>query len=510
MRSVIDTIMASEFPIGTTWGPDYVQIYNDAYNPIYGDKHPAAFGAPLRDSWVEIWDFVGPAFAEVRSSGRPFTQSKMLMPLDKGRGPEEAYFDFCYSPITAANGAVTGVMSIAIDRSADVIALRRQPVTEITADPKAPAGLMSIATSLRGVLEENEMDCAAGVLFRVAPENGLPIAAAWTIRADAHFVDTMRPAVAHAIQNGNEDALDIPEALRGEDLAAQGLMLPVADRAGNIEGVLLLVPHRHVPLWPSLAPFAATLSARLHSALYSSELRAAELERARERMEQGSAMYYFLFDNMADGAIYTTAGKRLKDDRILLAMNKRAREMLGYSAKEVVGMRSDELYCSKDVALQRAVEARASEGHFVGDLIMRRRDGTLLEVEVASNEGEFGDGDIRAVTIIRDRTERAAREREQVVRAQTDAMAKLTGAVAHDFNNLLTVILGSMDLLEGTIPREQPEHGYVRNAIMAVERASNLTNQLLTYSRPGSAEPQIIDPAALLEEIRPLLNMALG
>ena len=49
-------ILASGFPMAIRWGPELVLIYNDAYRPILGDKHPAAFGRPLREVW---WEGVG-------------------------------------------------------------------------------------------------------------------------------------------------------------------------------------------------------------------------------------------------------------------------------------------------------------------------------------------------------------------------------------------------------------------------------------------------------------------
>ena len=45
MRAVVEMAIDSGFPVATVWGEDAIQIYNDAYNPIYGDKHPG--GGPF-------------------------------------------------------------------------------------------------------------------------------------------------------------------------------------------------------------------------------------------------------------------------------------------------------------------------------------------------------------------------------------------------------------------------------------------------------------------------------
>jgi hypothetical protein len=38
------------------WGPDYISIYNDAYRPVLGAKHPWALGTPVRECWSSIND----------------------------------------------------------------------------------------------------------------------------------------------------------------------------------------------------------------------------------------------------------------------------------------------------------------------------------------------------------------------------------------------------------------------------------------------------------------------
>src|ERR1700749_1999578 len=53
-------ILASGFPMAVRWGPHLIMIYNDAYRSLLGDKHPGAFGRPLREVWPEIYDHLGP------------------------------------------------------------------------------------------------------------------------------------------------------------------------------------------------------------------------------------------------------------------------------------------------------------------------------------------------------------------------------------------------------------------------------------------------------------------
>ena len=124
MRAVVEMALASGFPVSTAWGADGIQVYNAAYNAIYGDKHPAAFGRPVRDSWPEIWEFLGPALAQVRRTREPMTFHDTLLPLARHGRPEECWFDFSYSAVGGDGGDALGVISIAVDKTRDVVLAR--------------------------------------------------------------------------------------------------------------------------------------------------------------------------------------------------------------------------------------------------------------------------------------------------------------------------------------------------------------------------------------------------
>src|SRR5215813_14382906 len=59
LKVACQMIMSSRFPMFIWWGPELINIYNDAYVPMLGKKHPAAFGRPAAEVWYEIWDIVG-------------------------------------------------------------------------------------------------------------------------------------------------------------------------------------------------------------------------------------------------------------------------------------------------------------------------------------------------------------------------------------------------------------------------------------------------------------------
>src|SRR6185312_12717244 len=55
LRATLGVMLANRFPLLLWWGPNYISIYNDAYVPILGKKHPA-----LSECWSEIWSILKP------------------------------------------------------------------------------------------------------------------------------------------------------------------------------------------------------------------------------------------------------------------------------------------------------------------------------------------------------------------------------------------------------------------------------------------------------------------
>src|SRR5512144_1404250 len=69
LRSAVSILLPSKAQIVLFWGPDLITIYNDAYRPAFGAKHPWALGQPARESWREVWDVLQPLFDGVMRTG---------------------------------------------------------------------------------------------------------------------------------------------------------------------------------------------------------------------------------------------------------------------------------------------------------------------------------------------------------------------------------------------------------------------------------------------------------
>lgn len=110
--TAIGIMLNNHFPMYIAWGNDFIQFYNDGYQPILGStKHPQAMGRSSQETFAEIWDIIGPIFDDVMN-GKAVGFPDFMLPLNRNGYSEECYFDFSYSPIRKENGDVGGVLII--------------------------------------------------------------------------------------------------------------------------------------------------------------------------------------------------------------------------------------------------------------------------------------------------------------------------------------------------------------------------------------------------------------
>lgn len=90
-----------------------------------------------------------------------------------------------------------------------------------------------------------------------------------------------------------------------------------------------------------------------------------------------------------------------------------------------------------------------------------------------------------------------------------EAIGQLTGGIAHDFNNLLMIVHGSADRLKRYMPLEERSRRALEAIDVAVKRGTNLTRQLLSFSRRQTHEAKSIDLKRRLPDIQGMLQSSL-
>jgi len=201
-----------------------------------------------------------------------------------------------------------------------------------------------------------------------------------------------------------------------------------------------------------------------------------------------------------------------------LAVSDSTVEQYGWSREELLTMSSDELYSPEDLrevkALRQGFHLDAS--NFMGGLRHRRKDGTFFDVEVIMRPIDI-DGRPGFLAVAEDVTARLAGERARLVAEdqqrqgqKMETVGQLTGGIAHDFNNILFVILANTDALLEDADLSADTRDRLDHIDKAVQRASTLTGQLLSFSRKQPLHPQQTDLNDLVNETGTLLRRALG
>jgi signal transduction histidine kinase len=104
----------------------------------------------------------------------------------------------------------------------------------------------------------------------------------------------------------------------------------------------------------------------------------------------------------------------------------------------------------------------------------------------------------------RELAEQALRQAQKM-----EAVGQLTGGVAHDFNNLLTIIIGNLGIAKRGVVEARAERA-LDNALTGAQRAAQLTQRLLAFSRRQPLNPRTVDANRLIHSMSDLLTRSLG
>ncbi|HEY8311171.1 MAG TPA: PAS domain-containing protein, partial [Gemmatimonadaceae bacterium] len=124
LKTIASAVLASAFPMIVVWGPELVQIYNDAYIPFLGAKHPWGLGRQTRECWPEVWAFNGPIYSRVRKGETVSFEDQLYQLLRSApdQPPDDVYITLSYSPVLDETGAVGGVLVTLIETTDRVAA----------------------------------------------------------------------------------------------------------------------------------------------------------------------------------------------------------------------------------------------------------------------------------------------------------------------------------------------------------------------------------------------------
>ena len=491
LRTVVELILDSGFPMFTAWGPELGFLYNDAYAKILGTKHPDALGRRFEDIWSEIWPDILPMVEAAMAGHATYFENLPLVMNRKGYD-EKTWFTFSYSPVRDESGTVRG-MFCACTETTDRV-------------------------TTESALRESEDQFRA---FAQAVPNHV-----WASRPDGHLYWFNQQVYAYTgLAEGALDGSagwgevvhpdDLPTA--GETWArslATGQTYHTEFRIRRGDGDWRWFVVRAEPVRDDSGAIIRWVGANID--IEDIRRQSAELERVNDILSgllEGSKAerdrLWTLSEDMLARADYAGG---------LLAVNPAWTQTLGWSEDELLTNPYAEIIHPDDLA---ATTAKLEE-------MSRTGQPTRLENRILSRDGQWtamgwtlspeNDG-VHFIAVGRDLTEDKSRERllaqaEEALRQsqKMEAVGQLTGGIAHDFNNLLTGISGSLELLAKRLDegRLTGIERYITAAQGAADRAATLTQRLLAFSRRQTLDPRAVDVNRLVADIEDLIRRTVG
>jgi PAS domain S-box-containing protein len=237
-----------------------------------------------------------------------------------------------------------------------------------------------------------------------------------------------------------------------------------------------------------------------------------ERKLAEEALRASEEQYRAVFNASADALVLWNSRSERVD------VNPTYERMYGYRREEVLaGVRAGELPDEHRQLQSQIIELTLAGQSFHGEIETVRRSGERFPIEVRTIPIRYR-GEPHVLAMIRDLTERRQVENDraqleaQLRQAQKmEAIGQLTGGIAHDFNNLLTSIMGYVALAserDGALA-DRRLAGYLAQAQRSCERARDLIQQMLMFSRGQRGSPRTLPLGPLVDDalasVRPAL-----
>jgi PAS domain S-box-containing protein len=243
LRTAVGICLESRFPIVLWWGPRLALLYNDAYLPMLGVKHPASLGQAGEAAWSEIWPTIGPMLDGVMSRGQATWSDDLPLFIDRRGFMEECYFTFSYSPIRADDGTVGGVFSAVNETTARVRAERR----------------LALFRDLSSIVTDDPADAARRAVER--------------LKAAADDITSVRLA-----PHDDPGAVFSATGSAGED--GTTTVLALRDEAVGADDLLILGRNPAIPMDRQYAEFFDLVGSHVAKVLATARAQAAERHRA--------------------------------------------------------------------------------------------------------------------------------------------------------------------------------------------------------------------------------------
>ncbi|HKP53570.1 MAG TPA: PAS domain S-box protein [Chloroflexia bacterium] len=372
-------------------------------------------------------------------------------------------------------------------------------ITDITESKETEADLRRKEDELRDFIENGTVG-----LHWVGPDGTI----LWVNRAELELLGySEEEYLGHNIAEFHADRHVIEDILRRlnakETLYNYEARLKAKD--GSIKHILINSNVR----WDEEGRF-------LHTRCFSRDV--TERKRAEEALRESEERHRAVLEQVSE-AIFLVDPESMR----FVAANPAFQSLLGYTAEELLSMTIYDVLPYERERINRAVQRALSEGDYhVSDRLYRRKDGSLVNVEVGITP-VFYSGKRVLCQIVRDITERkrSEEERNQLLLSEQAARTaaeealrirdELLAVVSHDLKNPLAAIKGNTQLMRRRLEQTSvPESGRLTSTLARIDEAQRkmnaLINELMDFGRlqadlPLTLQRRPIDIVALVREV---------
>jgi PAS domain S-box-containing protein len=210
--------------------------------------------------------------------------------------------------------------------------------------------------------------------------------------------------------------------------------------------------------------------------------------RAQRALKESEEKLAVTLRSIGDGVITTdTEGK-------VVLINKVAEELTGWSQSEATGKSLNEVFPIINELTRQPCENPGEKVLETGEIIALSNHTMLISrsgkeriiadsgAPIKNSQGQI----IGVVLVFRDITEKQRLQEHLQKSEKLDSLGLLAGGIAHDFNNLLSGIFGYIDLARMECSDHDDMASYLDRALNVYDRAKDLTQQLLTFSKGGA------------------------
>ena len=222
-----------------------------------------------------------------------------------------------------------------------------------------------------------------------------------------------------------------------------------------------------------------------------------EYKKTEKALKQSEEKYRRLIETTSEGFVLINYEDKIID------VNKSLCNMLGYSKDEIIGKTpfdfvDDENY---KIFVKQIAKVRTSQ-HRTYEISLKKKTGVNFPVFFnATTLINRDEKKLSAFAFVTDLTKQKKYEKQMQKMEQLIGIGTLAGGIAHDFNNIMTGLFGNISIAKSRLSKDQKSFKYLEKAEESMRRASNLTNQLITFAKGGAPVQRDVPIDKLIKEV---------